>query len=208
MPADKDFDPDPLLNLDAASAEDIGKEVERTQNELNRLRLQLEDIEKEKERLENLKRRRQELEDGKAEMVDKLTRSLGTVQRETEDTQKRLEQLHAIAASFTAHLRYIESINPRAWTTDEMPKELSKAISAIEDARADYTKAMARLGVETRDDGQASAISPGEESVEARQDGFGYWLRAGLAFTLPLLITLWAGLLLWAWSLLSGRSLP
>ncbi|MCX7869579.1 MAG: hypothetical protein N2322_06470 [Terrimicrobiaceae bacterium] len=205
MPADKIYESDTLLDLESSNPEDLGKEVEKAHSELTRLRMQLEDIEKEKERLENLKRRRQELEDGRAEMMDKLTRSLGTVQREMEDTQKRLEYLHAIQNSFTAHLRYIESINPRAWSTEDLPKELSKAISAIEDARADYLKAQARLAAETPAGDEPAGDA---ENFPAEERGFGYWLRSGLAFTFPLIVTLWVGLLLWAWSLLTHAPRP
>ena len=88
------------------------------------------------------------LEVGRSEMADKLTRSLVTVQREAEEAQKRLEQLNSIHNSFTQHLRYIEAINPKTWGAMDLPKELSKALSAVEDARVEYVKAQAKIAVE------------------------------------------------------------
>ncbi|MFZ4683967.1 MAG: hypothetical protein ACOYMS_15785, partial [Terrimicrobiaceae bacterium] len=148
MPSDFSKDPDPLLDLDVDTPEDLGEEVQKTNTELEKLKRQLEDIEKQKQRLEELKRRQDELETGRSDMLDKLTRSLVSVQREAEEAQKRLEQLNAIHNSFTQHLRGIENINPKVWGANELPRELSKALSAVEDARADYIKAQAKIAVD------------------------------------------------------------
>ena len=138
----------PYLDLEEENAEDLGEEVQKTNTELEKLKRQLEDIEKQKLRLEELKKRQDELEVGRSEMADKLTRSLVTVQREAEEAQKRLEQLNSIHNSFTQHLRYIEAINPKTWGAIDLPKELSKALSAVEDARVEYMKAQAKIAVE------------------------------------------------------------
>lgn len=199
-------DIDPYLELQDSTPEDLGEEVQKTNTELEKLRLQLETIEKQKVRLEELRRRQEELETGRGEMLDKLTRSLGTVQRETEEAQKRLEQLNSIHNSFTQHLRYIESINPRVWGANELPKELSKAISAVEDARSDYTKAQAKISIEAPDE----AVPVGYEADYGPVDdrGFGYWLRSGFAFTLPLLGFGVFALICWLWVALSTSPTP
>lgn len=200
MPSDFSKDPDPYLDLAEENPEDLGEEVQKTNTELEKLKRQLEDIEKQKVRLEELKRRQDELDNGRGDMMDKLTRSLVTVQREADETQKRLEQLHAIHNSFTQHLRFIESINPKAWTAAELPKELSKALSAVEDARSEYVKAQAKIAVEAPID----PSNPGAYEQEygyVEEKGVVYWLKSGFAFTLPLQIIGVLGLLIWIWSL-------
>ncbi len=197
-------DPDPYFELDDAAPEDLGEEVQKTNTELEKLRRQLEDIEKQKMRLEELKRRQEELENGRAEMLDKLTRSLGSVQRESEDSQKRLEQLHSIHNSFTQHLRYIESINPKLWSTTELPKELSKAISAVEDARADYVKAQAKIAVDAPVESAAPVSNYETEYAPVEERDFAYWLRSGFAFTLPLQVIAIIAFLVWLWTILSA----
>lgn len=200
-------DPDPYLELQDSAPEDLGEEVQKTNTELEKLRQQLETIEKQKVRLEELRRRQEELESGRSEMIDKLTRSLGTVQRETEETQRRLEQLNAIYNSFTQHLRYIESINPRLWGANELPKELSKAISAVEDARSDYTKAQAKLVTEVAEEAAVSGAY--ETDYGTTEDhGFTYWLKSGFAFTLPLLVLGVFAILCWLWVALSSAPRP
>lgn len=197
---------DPYLELDESSPEDLGEEVQKTNTELQKLRTQLETIEKQKLRLEELKKRQEELENGRAEMLDKLTRSLGSVQRETEETQKRLEQLNTIHNSFTQHLRYIDSINPKLWGANELPKELSKAISAVEDARADYVKAQAKIAVEHPEEAASSSYEADYAPAEERD--FLYWLKSGFAFTLPLQALGFLALLVWVWSLMAGVPTP
>jgi chromosome segregation ATPase len=204
MPAELRPDPDPYLELDDSAPEDLGEEVQKTNTELEKLKRQLEDIEKQKMRLEELKRRQEELENGRAEMIDKLTRSLGSVQRESEEAQKRLEQLHAIHNSFTQHLRYIDSINPKLWGTAELPKELSKAISAVEDARADYVKAQAKIAVDAPVESSPSSVGYDAEYAPVEERDFAYWLRSGFAFTLPLQLIAIVAFLVWLWTVLSA----
>jgi len=203
MASDFSKDPDPLLDLEEDNPEDLGEEVQKTNTELEKLKRQLEDIEKQKLRLEELKRRQDELEVGRSDMMDRLTRSLVTVQREAEESQRRLEQLNAIHNSFTQHLRYIESINPKLWGANELPKELSKALSAVEDARADYTKAQAKITVDVPVEAPASSGAYEQEYGYEDDRGFAYWLKNGVAFTLPLWLLGLFALLVWIGSLLT-----
>jgi len=206
MPSDFSKDPDPLLDLEEDNPEDLGEEVQKTNTELEKLKRQLEDIEKQKLRLEELKRRQDELEIGRSDMLDKLTRSLVTVQREAVEAQRRLEQLNIIHNSFTQHLRGIENINPKVWGANELPRELSKALSAVEDARADYIKAQAKISVDVPVESSAAATGSYEpEYGYADERGFSYWLKNGIAFTLPLWLLGLVALGAWIFSLLPAR---
>jgi DNA repair exonuclease SbcCD ATPase subunit len=205
MPSDpRAYDSDQLLNLDAENAGELGDKVQQVRAELESLRQKQEEIEREKARLEELKRRQDSLEEGRSEMLDKLTRALVVVQREIEESQKRVEQMHAIHNSFTQHLRHIESINARSWAPQELPRELSKAISSVEDARAEYIKAQAKLAVDTS--GEISPATSGEMDYAVEEDrGFTYWLKNGFAFTLPLQAIGVIALLVYIWSVTSGK---
>lgn len=199
MPLESQKTPDPYLDLEE-NAEDLGEEVQKTNTELEKLKRQLEDIEKQKVRLEELKRRQDELENGRADMLDKLTRSMVTVERETDEAQKRLEQLNAIHNSFIQHLRQVDAINPKMWGATELPMELSKALSLVEDARADYSKAQAKIAVSVPTESAPAASSASYEYGYAEEHGFLYWLKSGFAFTLPIQILGWIGLVIWIWA--------
>ena len=205
MPADYSRkDPDQYLDLESDSPEELGDKVQQVRAELENLKQKQEEIEREKQRLEELKRRQDELETGRADMVDKLSRGLVVVQREVEGTQTRLEQLHAIHNSFTQHLRDVEAINPRGFSGSDLPRELSKALSAVEEARADYVKAQAKLAADNDSDAGAQLASVDSEYAEFEDRGFAYWLKNGFAFTLPLQAIGILALLVWIWAVSSA----
>lgn len=193
-----------LLNLDAENAGELGDKVQQVRAELESLKQKQEEIEREKARLEELKRRQDSLEQGRTEMLDKLTRALVVVQREIEESQKRVEQMHTIYNSFTQHLQHIESINARGWLPQDLPRELSKALSSVEDARAEYIKAHAKLSVDTS--GEVSLPSQDMDYQLAEDErGFNYWLKSGFAFTLPIQVIAVVALLIYIWSVTTGN---
>src|ERR1700745_2254802 len=143
---DRPFEQMLELNDDEAlSSEHLDSQVQKAQEQLLQLKRQQEQIEKQKRELEELSRRQEELERGRAEMTDKLTRSLVVLEREAYDSQKRLEQLRAMRESFAQHLGLIESIDPKSWNPADLHKELSRALSTVEGARAEYTQQRSRL---------------------------------------------------------------
>jgi len=193
---------DPLLNLEEdESVERLDDQVQKAQEQLIHLKRQQEQIEKQKRELEELSRRQEQFQQGKAEMIEHFTRALVIVERQEYDAQKRVEQLRSINESFNQHLAILESINPKAWENSDINKELSRALSAVEDARAEYTRSRAVISAETNEEILTAANSSGDArsgfEAPAAHD-FLYWLKSGLAFTLPLaaigiaiLLTLW-----------------
>jgi len=192
-----DLDEDPNTTP-APSVEQIDDQVAQAQERLLALKRQSEQLEREKAKLEELSRRQEQFDSGRAEMVDKFTSSLVQIQRETDETLKRLEILKNIQSSFSTYLQDLEAINPKEWTPEELTKELSKALGSVEDARSVYTKAQAQIAVES-----LSGPSAVEGEASEGSQGFGYWLMAGFAFTLPLVILGLVGLVLLFFSLTS-----
>lgn len=179
-----DLDEDPTTaTTSAPSVEQIDDQVAQAQERLLALKRQAEQLEREKAKLEELSRRQEQFDTGRAEMVDKFTGSLVQIQRETDETLRRLEVLKNIQATFSTCLHELEAIIPKEWAPEELTKELSRAIGSVEDARSVYTKAQAQIAVEPL----AGPASSETESAESGQ-GFGYWFMAGFAFTLPLVI--------------------
>jgi DNA repair exonuclease SbcCD ATPase subunit len=197
-------DQSPYLNLTSDEDGELGDKVQQVRAELESLKQKQEEIEREKARLEELKRRQDSLEQGRSDMLDKLTRALVVVQRETEESQKRVEQMHAIYASFNQHLRQLEDINARSWNPQDLPRELSKALSSVEDARAEYIKSQAKLSVDTSSEISPSSMMESDYPVEEERS-FVYWLRSGFAFTLPLQVIAVVSLLVYIWSATTAK---
>lgn len=187
---------------DEPTSQELQDQVQRAKAELEELRRRSEQIERDKLRLEELSRKQEEFETGKADLLDKFTRAAVVIQRETQDAEKRLDQLHGIHEAFTAHQRALDSINPKAWAGLDLAKELSKALSTLDDARAEYQRSQPKLSLEPIEEPRAEGGVPAEyEEYYAAEKGFFYWLKAGFAFTFPLLVVSVLALLVWVWSL-------
>ena len=178
----------------AGNSERIDSQVQKAQEELAKLRRQQEQIEKQKRELEELSRRQELLEEGRNEVGEKLTRALVVLDRQTTEAQKRVEGLRSCSESFTSHLRALESINPKAWANTDLPKELSRALSMVDHARNEFNQQKARLATDAEGTAAANA-DPIPSGLDHYDDGLGeadhnfmYWLKAGFAFTLPLLV--------------------
>ena len=195
---------DTYLNLTDEENGELGDKVQQVRAELESLKQKQEEIEREKARLEELKRRQDSLDQGRSDLLDKFTRALVVVQREIEESQKRVEQMHSIHQSFSQHLSHLEAINTRSWSPQDLPRELSKAISAVEDARSEYIKAQAKLSVDTS--GEVSLpMQDMDYQLAEEERGFIYWLKSGFAFTLPIQAIALVALLVYIWSVTSGR---
>ncbi len=195
-----------LSEEEAILPEHLDSQVQKAQEQLLQLKRQQEQIEKQKRELEELSRRQEELERGRAEMSDKLTRSLVILEREAYDSQKKLEQLRATHESFTQHLQHIEGIDPKGWNPTDLHKELSRALSTVDDARAEFSQQRSRL--QAAEDAHGDVALP-EVAPEIGGIGgaktFLHWMRLGFAFSLPLIIFACVALLLFFWMTAKGQ---
>ena len=190
-----------LNEEEALSPEHLDSQVQKAQEQLLQLKRQQEQIEKQKRELEELSRKQEELEHSRADMTDKLTRSLVVLEREAYDAQKRLEQLRAMRESFGQHLELIEAIDPKSWNPSDLHKELSRALSTVDDARTEFSQQRSRLEAGKVD--QATELDLPEAGSGALGMGggksFAQWLQIGFAVTLPLIIFGIIALLIFFW---------
>jgi cell division protein FtsB len=183
------------------STEHLDSQVQKAQEQLLALKRQQEQIEKQKRELEELSRRQEELERGRTEMTDKFTRSLVVLEREAYDTQKKLEQIRATRESFEQHLALLESIDAKSWNPADLHKELSRALSAVDDARAEFSQQRSRLSAGTSSEDGEVALP--EATPEIGRMGpassFMQWVQIGFAVTLPLIVFGFIALLIFLW---------
>jgi hypothetical protein len=169
------------------SSEHLDSQVQRAQEQLLSLKRQQDHIERQKRELEELSRRQEQLQAGRAEMVERFTRTIVVLERETYDAQKRVELLQGIHDTFAAHLQNLEAINPKAWEGLDINRELTKSLSAVDDAKAEYHKSIPKISPETDGDAHDPVLhSSGFHLENHVEQGFNFWLKAGFAFTLPL----------------------
>ncbi|HXL24973.1 MAG TPA: hypothetical protein VN942_05440 [Chthoniobacterales bacterium] len=194
-----------LSEEEPLSPEHLDSQVQKAQDQLLQLKRQQDQIEKQKRELEELSRKQEELERGRAEITDKLTRSLVVLEREAYDAQKRLEQVRAMRESFGQHLELIEAIDPKSWNPADLHKELSRALSTVEGARAEFSQQRSRL--QPTDDTEGGEGLPEIESDFSSRGGRSLfqWLKIGFAFSLPLIVFGFIALFLFFWMASTSR---
>jgi chromosome segregation ATPase len=182
---------EPFLDLrggENSSSDELDNQVQRAQEQLLQLKRQQEAIEKQKRELEELSRKQDELEKGRAEMIEKLSRSIVVIERQTYDAEKRVEQLKSSALSFSQHLRALERIDPKAWPNEDLHKELSKSLSSVDDARVEYNKSISKINAGAEDEVIDPPAANDYSEYLPEESGFAAWFKRGLAFTLPLIL--------------------
>ena len=196
-----------LSEEEAMSPEHLDSQVQKAQEQLLQLKRQSEQIEKQKRELEELSRRQEELERGRAEMTDKLSRSLVILEREGYDSQKKLEQIRATHESFTQHLQLLEAIEPKTWNPSELPKELSRALSTVDDARTEFSQQRSRLEAGNSDQSANLDLPEATSGLAGLGGGktFAQWVQVGFALSLPLIIFGVLALLVFFWMAAKGQ---
>jgi hypothetical protein len=118
-----------------------------------------------------------------------LTRALVVLEREAYNAQSRLEQIRVARESFAQHLELVEAIDPRDWNPSDLHKELSRALSTVDDARTDYNEHRSRLQAAGGGTGEASLPDTTPEGYQNNVGrSFSDWLQIGLALSLPLIL--------------------
>jgi len=178
--------PAPVTRLNTPAAEDESEEdfesqLARTQEELLHLRHQARVAERRKEELEEITRKEREYTRGRAEMHEKLSGMLVTLERTSAEAQQQLEILLQSRDDLSRHYRVLSAIVIEDWNAPGVVEQADHALAVINDARADFERVRARTAF-----GGPGAPSAAAVPATTTHD-FRYWLRSGLAFTLPLL---------------------
>ena len=178
--------------------QELDSKVAGAMEELEKLRKRQEDLDLQRKDLEDLRKRQEDYQRGKREMSDRLNQSLVTLEKEELQASRLAELLSATRKRFKAMLNDVQSIDEETWPEEAIRDELNKAATLVDDVRMEYNKAVAKIDAVSGDakTPPSAAAHPAvifEESrrvVEETEKGFGYWLKVGLAITLPLIVVL------------------
>lgn len=174
----------------------IDTEAAMTTEKLERLRQQQEDLERQKRELEEARRKQMDFLKGKQELIEHLTQSLVTLERNEIKASQMAELLQGTRTRFRTMLDEIKAIHEDEWSDADVREEISKALVRIDDARIEYNKSMARLdavmGAEEKSGvGEHRPVIFEDSTLHHEvEHGFGHWFFIGVAVTLPLILAL------------------
>ena len=172
----------------APTREEVDSKVAEAQQKLTELKRAQEELERERSALEELRRRQLEFQNGRQEMVQSLTRGVGLLQEAEFAARRDAEQMAKSLADLRAALVKVEAVQEETWNKDNFQIELTRALTAIENARMEWNAA--RLKFPLLSGVTATTTSP-EQSEAAvaspfAEKSFGPLCKLGLALTWPL----------------------
>src|ERR1039457_5642567 len=137
--------PAPNDPLRAPTRDEVDRKVVEAQQKLAELKRAQEDLERERCALEELRRRQTEFQTGRQEMIHNLTRGLGLLEEAEFNTRRDAEQMVKTIADFRDALAKIEAVHDETWTKENFSTELTRALTAIENARMEWNTARLKL---------------------------------------------------------------
>lgn len=171
----------------APSREELDAQVTMTQQQLAELRQKHEQLERERADLEEKRRRRADFQAGRAEALDALTRGVGLLEKAQFEAQRNAVQMAATLESMRASLTEVQGLSEEEWTESNWMQEMSRAMTAVENARMELASARMKWPVlDGNVEGErAEASRPGIEGLAGLPTKA--LLRIGFALTWPLL---------------------
>ncbi|MDI6774513.1 MAG: hypothetical protein QME60_03840 [Verrucomicrobiota bacterium] len=171
----------------ARHKDDVTAQMSGTVSEIERLRIRQEELEREKKSLENLAQKQREYESGKCDIIEKLNRSLILLEKDETQARRMVEVMSQTRGKFQKALAELKGIDEGSWPESDFRDELSRALATVEAARDLYKRALAMIDASGGNKGAGRADAPQELSrAPSLPPGFGYWLKVGVAVTLPL----------------------
>ena len=131
-----------------------------------------------------------EFQTGRQEMIHNLTRGLGLLEEAEFNTRRDAEQMVKTIADFRDALAKIEAVHDETWTKENFSTELTRALTAIENARMEWNTARLKLPAlspEALKKTEAESAPPTAASPLTGL-GFGELCKIGLAMTWPLVL--------------------
>lgn len=188
--AHKSPSPSPGNSLRAPTREEVDRKVVEAQQKLAELKHAQEELERERSTLEELRRRQLEFQNGRQEIMTSLTRGLGLLEEASFNARREAEQMDKTIADFREALSKVEAIRDENWTKDNFNVELTRGLTAVENARMEWNAArlkVSALGGENAKKAEV-VVAPAPQALPFANLSFGQLCKFGLAMTWPFLI--------------------
>lgn len=170
--------------------EELAAKVGEAQHRIAELKRAQEELERERSALEEARRRRTEFESGRAEVIERLTRGIGLLEKAEFEARKTAEGMARTLASFRETLSQVEAIKEESWTLENWNAELTRALTAVENARMEWNSARLKWplleGATEAPDRQDSTKETGAGTDVFGGRSVGELCKLGLALTWPL----------------------
>jgi hypothetical protein len=175
----------------APTREEVAADLARKQQELAAIIRAKEEKERERAALEETRRRQMEFHTGREETIQNLTRGVSLLEEAEFSARREAEQMAKTLVGLRDALAKVQAVREETWTKDNFSVELTRALTALENARMEWNAARLKFPVlsGTAQNGSASApAAPAPAASFLAAHSFGELCRIGLALTWPLAV--------------------
>lgn len=179
------------------SREELDLRVTNAQQQLAELKRRQDELERERAALEEARRRRVELQTGREEMLHHLARGLVLLEEAELKSRRDAEQMAKSMTGLRESLAKVQAVNEETWSAESYNVELTRALTAIENARMEWNGARLKWPVL---DGALTAASASPAAGATKIQGhflgaqsFGELCRLGFALTWPVAVAVLLG---------------
>ena len=173
----------------APSREEVEARVGDMHNKLAELRRAQQELERERADLEETRRRQAEFTKGRQEMEQHLTRGIGLLEEAEFGARRDAEQMAKALVDLREALLKIHSVQEESWTRDNFNTELTRALTAIENARMEWNSARLKFAILNSEPTQPEAVPTAPTDTFAqnllRERSYAELCKMGLALTWP-----------------------
>jgi len=173
----------------APTREEVAADLAKKQQELAAIIREKEEKERERATLEETRRRQMEFHTGREETIQNLTRGVGLLEESEFGARREVEQMAKALVDMRDALAKVQAIHEETWTKDNFSIELTRALTALENARMEWNGARLKFPIlsGTAQNGSASTLTAAKSPASfLAAHGFGELCRLGFALTWPL----------------------
>ena len=173
----------------APTREEVAADLAKKQQELAAIMREKEEKERERAALEETRRRQMEFHTGREETVQNLTRGVGLLEECEFSARRDAEQMAKALVGLRDALAKVQAFHEETWTKDNFSIELTRALTALENARMEWNAARLKFPAlsSTAKIGSGSASTAGAPPASfLAGHRFSELCRLGLALTWPL----------------------
>ena len=200
IPSSRDLPNRPIGDLSLTHMtrhkQEVTEQMVGKAQELDRLRARQEELERERRLLGEMRQKQEAFDSGRREMKDQLNESLAWMEKERLQADRLAHLLDETRRVFRERLEEVNGLKEDDWEDAHLLDELNNALALLEKVRTEYNQALGKIDAIRSQAGPHSDALDGmggeakRTPVAAGAQGFAYWLRAGVAFTLPLMLVL------------------
>ncbi|MDF1813357.1 MAG: hypothetical protein P1V20_14255 [Verrucomicrobiales bacterium] len=182
------FDPGDFKPVTPYS-EDLKDEYQEAQQALEELRHREELIRRRAEQLEEITGKEELFTKGRSELISQIEDYLDLLEKESAESNRIARECAGAHQRFHHHLNTIRKLRPEASDRQELNMELDHALRHIEAAEDEVSRTMPLIDlISQRKKGGHTSPKRKKSERFTEQGDFFYWLKAGFAFTLPIMM--------------------